>query len=48
MKKLIVSGCSFTDKNFESLSKLKNDCSFPAMAELLNLKLNMDCINLGA
>ena len=48
MKKLIVSGCSFTDKNFESLSAPDYDCSFPKWPELLAKKLNMDCINLGA
>ena len=33
-KKLIVSGCSFTDKNFESMSSPDYDCSF-LNAELL-------------
>src|SRR6056300_1060816 len=47
-KKLIVSGCSFTDKNFQSLSAPDVDCSFPKWPELLAEKLNMDCINLGA
>tara|TARA_B100000965_G_C19435465_1_gene688389 strand:+ start:107 stop:910 length:804 start_codon:yes stop_codon:yes gene_type:complete len=48
MKKLIVSGCSFTDKNFESLSHPEYDCTFPKWPELLAKKLNMECINLGA
>ena len=47
-KKLIVSGCSFTDKNFESMSSPDYDCSFPKWPELLANKLNMDCVNLGA
>ena len=49
MKKiLIVSGCSFTDKNFVSLSNPNYDCSFTKWPELLAEKLNMDCINLGS
>lgn len=47
-KKLIVSGCSFTDKNFESQSEPNYDCSFTKWPELLAEKLDMDCINLGA
>jgi hypothetical protein len=47
-KKLIVSGCSFTDKDFESMSVPDYDCSFPKWPELLAKKLDMDCINLGA
>ena len=47
-KKLIVSGCSFTDKNFTSMSAPDYDCSFPKWPELLAKKLNMECINLGA
>ena len=47
-KKLIVSGCSFTDKNFYSQSEPNYDCSFPKWPELLAVKLDMDCINLGA
>tara|TARA_B100000900_G_scaffold225425_1_gene191340 strand:- start:776 stop:1579 length:804 start_codon:yes stop_codon:yes gene_type:complete len=47
-KKLIVSGCSFTDKDFTSLSAPDYDCSFPKWPELLAEKLDMDCINLGA
>ncbi len=46
-KKLIVSGCSFTDKNFESMSAPDYDCSFPKWPELLAEKLGMECINLG-
>jgi len=47
-KKLIVSGCSFTDENFQSLSAPDYDCSFPKWPELLAKKLNMECVNLGA
>jgi len=47
-KKLIVSGCSFTDKNFYSQSEPNYDCSFTKWPELLAEKLDMDCINLGA
>lgn len=47
-KKLIVSGCSFADDNFQSMSAPDYDCSFPKWPELLAKKLNMDCINLGA
>ncbi len=46
-KKLIVSGCSFTDKNFESLHP-DYDCSFPKWPEILADNLGMDCINRGA
>jgi|TARA_R110002074_G_scaffold109941_3_gene236884 hypothetical protein len=47
-KKLIVSGCSFTDKNFWSQSQPDYDCSFPKWPELLGEKLNLDVVNLGA
>ena len=47
-KKLIVSGCSFADENFQSMSVPDYDCSFPKWPELLAKKLDMDCINLGA
>src|SRR6056300_1713464 len=47
-KKLIVSGCSYTDKDFESMSAPDYDCSFPKWPELLAKKLDMDCVNLGA
>ena len=47
-KKLIVSGCSFTDKNFYSQSYPDYDCSFPKWPQILAEKLDMDCINLGA
>ena len=46
-KKLIVSGCSFTDKNFESLTAPDFDCSFSKWPELLAEKLDMECINLA-
>ena len=48
MKKvLLVSGCSFTDKNFISDYYPKLDTSWPKWPELLAKKLDMDCINLG-
>jgi hypothetical protein len=47
MKKLIVSGCSFTDKNFISISHPDIDFSFKKWPELLAEKLNMECINLA-
>jgi len=47
-KKLIVSGCSFTDEQFRSMSAPDYDCSFPKWPELLAKKLNMECVNLGA
>ena len=47
-KKLIVSGCSFTDEQFQSMSAPDYDCSFPKWPELLAKKLNMECVNLGA
>ena len=48
MKKiLLVSGCSFTDKNFVSDYHPEIDTSWPKWPELLAEKLNMDCINLG-
>ena len=40
-KKLIVSGCSYTD------SLTGADTSLPVWPELLSKKLKMDCINLG-
>ena len=46
-KKLIVSGCSFTNKDFISCSYPSYDCSFPKWPELLGEKLNMEVINLG-
>jgi len=47
MKKLIVSGCSFTDKNFESICHPDRDFTWPKWPELLAKKLNMECINLA-
>ena len=47
-KKLIVGGCSFTDKNLVSDTNPEYDCSFPKWPEILAKKLDMDCINLGA
>lgn len=49
MKKiLLVSGCSFTDKNaVYSTSHPEMDCTWPKWPELLANKLNMECINLG-
>jgi hypothetical protein len=48
MKKiLLVSGCSWTDKNFSSIFHPDMDCSWPKWPELLAKKLNMECINLG-
>jgi|TARA_B100001093_G_scaffold516676_1_gene596021 hypothetical protein len=46
-KKLIVSGCSFTDYNFESLHK-EYDCSFPKWPEIVAEKLGVECVNRGA
>lgn len=46
-KKLIVSGCSFTEKNYKSASLPHLDCLWPKWPELLGNKLNMDVINLG-
>ena len=47
-KKLIVSGCSFTNKDFWSQSHPDYDCSFPKWPEILGEKLNLDVVNLGA
>lgn len=47
MKKLIVSGCSFTDRKFKSQFYPEMDCSWPKWPELLAKKLNMECVNLG-
>lgn len=46
-KKLIVSGCSYTVKNYISDSYPELDCSWPKWPELLGEKLNMEVINLG-
>ena len=48
MKKiLLVSGCSNTDKNFESAVHPEMDCSWPKWPELLAKKLDMECVNLA-
>jgi len=48
MKKiLLVSGCSYTDKNFESIFHPNLDTSWTKWPELLAEKLNMNCVNLG-
>ena len=48
MKKiLLVSGCSYTDKNFKSIFHPNLDTSWDKWPEILAKKLNMDCINLG-
>ena len=48
MKKiLLVSGCSYTDKNFKSIFHPDLDTSWDKWPEILAKKLNMDCVNLG-
>ena len=48
MKKiLLVSGDSFTDRNFRSAAHPEMDVSWPMWPELLAEKLDMDFINLG-
>ena len=47
MKKLIVSGDSFTDPRFRSTAYPDMDTSWPKWPELLGKKLNMQVINLG-
>ena len=46
MKKLIVSGCSWGDKNFMSSFHPEMDCDWPKWPEILAKKLNMQPINL--
>lgn len=46
MKKLIVSGCSWGDKNFFSSFHPEMDCDWPKWPELLAEKVNMEPINL--
>ena len=46
-KKLIVSGCSFTTKDYVSSTYPDIDTSYPKWPELLAEKLDMDCINLA-
>ena len=48
MKKiLLVSGCSYTDKNFKSIFHPNLDTSWDKWPEILAKKLNMNCVNLG-
>jgi len=47
-KKLIVSGCSFTDSNFVSCTSPDYDVSFKKWPEIIAEKLDMDLVNLGA
>ena len=48
MKKiLLVSGCSWTDKNFYSVYHPNLECNWPMWPELLAEKLNMQCVNLA-
>lgn len=46
-KILLVSGCSWADKNFYSIFHPTMNCSWPKWPELLAKKLNMECINLA-
>lgn len=46
-KKLIVSGCSFTERDWKSYIHPEMDTSYPKWPELLAEELDMDCINLG-
>ena len=46
-KKLIVSGCSFTDKHFSSPHHPDEDFTWPKWPELLAEKLGMECVNLA-
>tara|TARA_B100000085_G_scaffold60423_1_gene53199 strand:- start:1005 stop:1745 length:741 start_codon:yes stop_codon:yes gene_type:complete len=47
MKKiLLVSGCSWGDKNFQSLYHQDMDCSWPKWCDLLAEKLDMQLVNL--
>ena len=47
MKKiLLVSGCSYGDKDFYSDHHPDMDCSWPKWPELLANKLDMECVNL--
>jgi|TARA_B100001287_G_C22651040_1_gene515228 hypothetical protein len=47
MKKLIVSGCSYTAKEFLSSAYPDLDTSWPKWPELLGKKLNMKVVNLA-
>ena len=46
-KILLVSGCSWTNKNFKSLFHPELDTTWPKWPELLAEKLNMKCVNLA-
>ena len=46
-KKLIVSGCSFTEKAFRSVSYPDRSFDFKKWPELLAEKLGMECVNLA-
>ena len=47
MKKLIVSGCSYTATDFRSSAHPEMDCSWPKWPEMLAKKLNMEIVNLA-
>lgn len=49
MKKkiLLVSGDSYTEKDYTSIQNPKLDCDWPKWPEILAKKLDMDCINLA-
>ena len=47
MKKLIVSGCSYTAEKYRSSAHPEMDCSWPKWPELLAKKLNMEIVNLA-
>lgn len=48
MKKiLIVSGDSFSDKNFRTWIHPELDTSWPKWPEIVAERMNMDCINLA-
>lgn len=47
MKKLIVSGCSYTAKEYISSAHPEMDCSWPRWPEMLAKKLNMEIVNLA-
>ena len=46
-KKLIVSGCSFTTKDYKSTTYPEMNCDWSKWPELLAEKLDMDCVNLA-
>lgn len=46
-KYLIVSGCSWTDKNYRSAPHPNLNCDWPKWPEILAKKLRMECINLA-